>query len=147
MAKNAPPAPLGLRKTVPGADAIDIFVGGCIRMRRRKLGMTQATLGGRIGVTYQQVQKYETGNSRLSAAGLVRVAGALEVAVTALLPERPVVQPDDEFTAAFAHEADNRPLVLAWAQLDRDQRREVLNLVLGLAQKNAAPRRRSRADR
>jgi transcriptional regulator with XRE-family HTH domain len=132
---------------LPNPDPIDVFVGGCIRIRRRKLGMTQATLAGRIGVTYQQIQKYETGVNRLAAAGLVRVADALETTVAALLPDGPAVEADDELVAAFARDRDNRPLAVAWNQLDDAQRREVLNLVLGLAQKNAGPRRRSRSDR
>lgn len=123
-------------------DPIDAFVGARVRLRRRKLGMSQAALGARIGVKFQQIQKYENGSNRISASMLIRIADALEIAVVELLPDGPAVQPEDEFVGPFSRATSNRPLVSAWMRLDDDQRRDVLNLVLGLAQKNAGPRPR-----
>jgi transcriptional regulator with XRE-family HTH domain len=127
---------------VPGADPIDIYVGTQVRTRRRKLGMSQVELGARIGVTFQQVQKYENANNRISASALMRIADALEIAAAELLPDGPQVQPDDEYVAMFARETANRGLVAAWGKLEADQREQIQNLVLGLAQKNAGVRRR-----
>jgi transcriptional regulator with XRE-family HTH domain len=129
---------------VAAPDPIDHYVGTQVRLRRRKLGMSQVALGARVGVTFQQVQKYENADNRISTSMLVRIADALDIAINELLPEGPVVRPDDELVAPFARDPAHRPLVAAWMQLDDDQRSQVLNLVLGLAQKNAGGRRRSR---
>lgn len=61
------------------ADPIDIHVGSRIRMRRVLLGLSQQSLGKVLGVTFQQVQKYEGGANRVGASRLYRVAQALEV--------------------------------------------------------------------
>jgi transcriptional regulator with XRE-family HTH domain len=60
---------------------IDIHVGKRIRMRRLLLGMTQDTLATRLGVTFQQLQKYETGFNRVSASRLSEVADNLRVPI------------------------------------------------------------------
>jgi len=58
-------------------DAIDVQIGRRIRMRRRLLGLNQTELARRIGVTFQQVHKYETGQSAVTAARLYAIATAL----------------------------------------------------------------------
>jgi transcriptional regulator with XRE-family HTH domain len=58
----------------PEALAIDQQVGRNILARRKDLGMNQATLAELIGVSFQQIQKYETGTNRVSAATLYRVS-------------------------------------------------------------------------
>ncbi len=60
-----------------GPDPIDVAVGARIRLRRLELGMSQQTLAQQLGVTFQQVQKYERGANRISASMLVRAARAL----------------------------------------------------------------------
>jgi transcriptional regulator with XRE-family HTH domain len=62
-------------------DPIDVRVGGRMRDRRREIGLSQEKLGAAIGVTFQQVQKYENARNRLSASALFRVAKALGVEV------------------------------------------------------------------
>lgn len=57
----------------------DAQVGRLIRLRRLQLGLSQSELGRRIGVTYQQVQKYEQGLNRVNATSLQALATALEV--------------------------------------------------------------------
>jgi DNA-binding transcriptional regulator YiaG len=57
--------------------AIDLHIGRRIRMRRRQLGLNQSELARRIGVTFQQVHKYETGQSAVTAARLFAIATAL----------------------------------------------------------------------
>ena len=57
----------------------DAQVGKLIRLRRLQLGLSQSELGRRIGVTYQQVQKYEQGLNRVNATSLQALATALEV--------------------------------------------------------------------
>jgi len=60
---------------------IDLHLGKRLRRRRRLLGLTQQQLADAVGVRFQQIQKYECGANRISAARLWRLAEALEVAV------------------------------------------------------------------
>lgn len=60
-------------------DPIDVYVGSRVRMRRTMLGMSQERLGEEIGVTFQQVQKYEKGANRIGASRLQRIAAVLSV--------------------------------------------------------------------
>ena len=61
------------------AHPIDIYVGGRMRLRRIQLGLSQGALAGKIGVSFQAVQKYESGDIRISASRLYDVAQVLEV--------------------------------------------------------------------
>ena len=58
---------------------IDKHVGARVRIRRIEIGMSQADLGAAVGVTYQQIQKYEMGTSRIGASRLQRIGKALRV--------------------------------------------------------------------
>lgn len=68
---------------------IDVHVGKRIRMRRQFLGMNQATLARQLGVTFQQVQKYEGGANRVSASRLAEVARILDVPVPHFFADLP----------------------------------------------------------
>ncbi|WP_375665884.1 helix-turn-helix domain-containing protein [Bartonella sp. CL41QHWL] len=57
----------------------DIFIGKKIRLRRKMLKMSQKTLGQHLGVTFQQIQKYENGLNRVSAGRLKEIADILNV--------------------------------------------------------------------
>ena len=72
---------------VIGPDPIDVEVGGRIRARRIALGISQTALAKALGLTFQQVQKYEKGANRVSASTLVRVARELAVTVAFLVGE------------------------------------------------------------
>ncbi|WCJ65425.1 MULTISPECIES: helix-turn-helix domain-containing protein [Agrobacterium] len=63
---------------------IDVHVGTQIRMRRKSLGMSQSALAGRLGITFQQVQKYEKGANRVGASRLQAIASILGVDVSSL---------------------------------------------------------------
>lgn len=67
-------------------DPIDVLVGERMKARRQVLGLSQADLGEAIGVSFQQVQKYERGTNRVSASMLCHAARALECAPAELLP-------------------------------------------------------------
>jgi transcriptional regulator with XRE-family HTH domain len=66
----------------PRADALDQRIGDQVRTRRLLVGMTQEKLGDALGVSFQQVQKYEKGANRISASRLRQIASALDVPVT-----------------------------------------------------------------
>ncbi len=65
-----------------GPDPIDRFVGARIRGRRLGMRISQTKLGHAIGVTFQQIQKYESGANRVGASNLFRIATALSVDVS-----------------------------------------------------------------
>jgi transcriptional regulator with XRE-family HTH domain len=77
----------GLAKPGP----IDVHIGARIRLRRRQLGMAQASLGEAIGVRFQQVQNYERGKVRISAARLYYMARALDAPVAFFFDDAPDV--------------------------------------------------------
>ena len=78
---------------VANADPIDIEVGARLRTRRKILGMSQTKLANALGLTFQQVQKYERGSNRVSASMLVRAARELEITVASLVGETHDGQP------------------------------------------------------
>src|SRR5438128_310582 len=61
------------------ANPVDKHVGSRVRMRRVLIGMSQERLGDALGLTFQQVQKYEKGTNRIGASRLQQIAGVLEV--------------------------------------------------------------------
>lgn len=61
---------------------IDVHVGARIRLRRTLLGISQTTLADALGLTFQQVQKYERGGNRVSSSRLVDMANALDVSIS-----------------------------------------------------------------
>ena len=71
---------------------IDVHVGGRVRMRRLLLGMNQETLANALGLTFQQVQKYEGGANRVSASRLSAMAEILGVPISYFFGD---LQPDD----------------------------------------------------
>ncbi len=85
MAKSKPRLGHGTGKPHP----IDGHVGARVRLRRTLLGMTQTTLGDAIGLTFQQVQKYENGTNRLSASRLHDLARVLDVSIEYFFDEMP----------------------------------------------------------
>ena len=62
--------------------SIDCYIGARVRMRRLMLNMSQENLSARLGVTFQQIQKYEKGTNRISAGRLLELAIALRVPVS-----------------------------------------------------------------
>src|SRR5215475_2841161 len=75
---------------------IDKHVGSRVRMRRMMLSMSQEKLGGALGLTFQQVQKYEKGTNRIGASGLQQISHILQVPVAFFFEGAPTLhgQPD-----------------------------------------------------
>lgn len=59
---------------------VDIYVGGRLRLKRTLAGFSQERLGDRVGLTFQQIQKYEKGANRISASRMFQFARVLDVA-------------------------------------------------------------------
>jgi transcriptional regulator with XRE-family HTH domain len=73
------------RKRSPRTSStVDKHIGARIRESRRALGMTQESLGELLGVTFQQIQKYEKGRNRVSAARLFEICEALDVSLASM---------------------------------------------------------------
>jgi transcriptional regulator with XRE-family HTH domain len=85
------------RISPPGPHRIDVYVGLQVRLRRRALGMGQHELADAIGLTFQQVQKYERGANRISASKLYEIARALRAPIDSFFGglEDPVSAPQD----------------------------------------------------
>ena len=106
---------------------IDILVGQRIRAVRRVRGVTQTELAEKVGVKFQQVQKYETGMNRVSCSRLVMIAEALEADPSFF------IQPKEISTADRPDFADLSGDDIKWLRLGRSmtdaERRAVLNLI------------------
>lgn len=76
-------------------DPVDVAIGTRIRSRREELRITQAQLAAGAGVTFQQIQKYERGVNRVSAARLLQIAAVLKSTGAALLGELDTAEGDD----------------------------------------------------
>ena len=85
-----------------GPDPIDVAVGHRIRVRRKWLGVSQSTLAEHLGVSFQQVQKYERGANRVSASMLVRIAQRLDTTVGELVGETATPFSDEGLFAKLA---------------------------------------------
>lgn len=71
-----------------GPKPVDKMIGAAIRTRRKALNMTQEALAGALGLTFQQVQKYERGTNRVSASTLLEIARALKCRVEDIYPDQ-----------------------------------------------------------
>jgi transcriptional regulator with XRE-family HTH domain len=65
----------------------DVWVGMRVRVRRKELGLSQSSLGEKVGITFQQIQKYEKGTNRIGAGRLQAMANALGVSVSYFFPD------------------------------------------------------------
>jgi transcriptional regulator with XRE-family HTH domain len=83
-------------------DNVDVEVGRLVRVQRIAKGLSQTELGNQIGVTFQQVQKYESGANRISMGRLTRISRVLGVDITYLLGAKgrpaptPAINPKDQ---------------------------------------------------
>lgn len=69
-----------------GPDPVDLYVGAQVRKRREELGFNQSDLARGLGLTFQQVQKYERGSNRISASKLHKIAEVLKAPVEWFFP-------------------------------------------------------------
>ena len=78
-----------MAKIPTSPDPVDIEVGANIKRRRQLGGLSQTELGKALGVSFQQVQKYENGRNRVSASALQKIADVLCVPVSSLFRQQP----------------------------------------------------------
>lgn len=117
------------------ATEIDLHLGKRLRRRRRLLGLTQQQLAMHVGIRFQQIQKYECGANRISAARLYQLAEALETPVSyffdglseALERKETLPERGDMFSRK-----ETLDLIQAYYQLDERPRRRLLDLAKSL---------------
>jgi transcriptional regulator with XRE-family HTH domain len=112
----------------------DVEVGQRIRARRMAKGMSQTELGGLLGVTFQQVQKYEKGVNRVGAGRLVRVGEALEVPVSFFFGGTDVGSDETRAILGFLDTAYSLRLLRAFTRIPQsDIQRSIVELVENIA--------------
>ena len=135
MAKKAP-------------NPIDKHVGSRVRMRRMMLSMSQEKLGDALGLTFQQVQKYEKGTNRIGASRLQQISGILQVPVAFFFEGAPEVgpgrapgvrdAPSPTYVADFLATSDGLALTKAFMRIpDTKLRRRIVDLVEQIAGEDA----------
>jgi transcriptional regulator with XRE-family HTH domain len=107
-----------------GPNPVDVHVGGRVRLRRTLLGMSQEKLGEAIGLTFQQVQKYERGANRVGASRLFDLSRVLDVPVGFFFDEMPA---DVASSSPAQRPGSGRPI--PEQELDPMVKRETLELV------------------
>ncbi len=101
----------GDEKTSRRPNPIDIHVGSRVRFRRMLLGMSQEKLGEKLGLTFQQVQKYEKGINRIGASRLFDLAQVLGVSVQFFYEEAPAPEGHPFVQEGFAEKSDEHSIV------------------------------------
>ena len=107
-----------------GPNPVDVHVGSRVRLRRTLLGMSQEKLGEAIGLTFQQVQKYERGANPFRASRLFDLSRVLDVPVGFFFDEMP-----DDVAASSPAQRPGRDKPLPEQELDPMVKRETLELV------------------
>ena len=134
MAKKAP-------------NPIDKHVGSRVRMRRMMLEMSQERLGDALGLTFQQVQKYEKGTNRIGASRLQQISNILDVPVSFFFEGAPSVPGptgagagvSTAYISEFLATSDGLALTKAFMQIeDAKLRRRIVDLVQAIAGKEKA---------
>ena len=123
---------------------IDIHVGSRVRLRRMMLGMSQERLGESLGITFQQIQKYEKGTNRIGASRLQHIARVLSVPVSFFFEDAPgapvekaagMAEPKStHYVVDFLSSAEGLQLNKAFIRIKEPKlRRRIIDLVRALA--------------
>ena len=123
-------------KTAKRISVEDVHIGRRIAQRRVELGLSQGDLGGALGVTFQQVQKYEKGANRVSGGRLLRIARALKVDVQWFYDGlgQTVADPEaGKITAAFVASSQGRTIVNLWPRLSAAKRMAAVEVLRAMA--------------
>jgi len=125
---------------------VDKHVGSRVRMRRMMLGMSQEKLGRALGLTFQQVQKYEKGTNRIGASRLQQISKILQVPVAFFFEGAPSpigsaaeldTAPSPAYLSDFLASTDGLALTKAFTRIKNTQlRRRIVDLVEGIASAN-----------
>src|SRR6201989_2603708 len=122
---------------------VDKYVGSRVRMRRIMLGMSQEKLGEALGLTFQQIQKYEKGTNRVGASRIQQIAEILQVPVSFLFEGGPSGTPGPDrfsegaspsYVSDFLATSEGLALTKAFTRItDSKMRRSIVDLVEQIA--------------
>ncbi len=128
-----------MNQSVRAPNPVDVHVGTRVRLRRTLLGMTQTGLGDAIGLTFQQVQKYERGVNRIGSSRLYDLARVLEVPINFFFDEIPkdvaakyggaskgMAEGAEEFDPDIVSKRETLELVRAYYKIESPQVRKRL---------------------
>jgi transcriptional regulator with XRE-family HTH domain len=142
-----PARPQGeLAMATKAPNPIDKYVGSRVRMRRIMLGMSQEKLGEALGLTFQQIQKYEKGTNRVGASRIQQISEILQVPVSFLFEGGPTSNSGDGFTEGtsptyvsdFLATSEGLALTRAFTRIaDSKLRRSIVDLVEQIAAREA----------
>ena len=134
---------------------VDKHVGSRVRMRRMMLSMSQERLGDGLGLTFQQVQKYEKGTNRIGASRLQQISEMLQVPVSFFFEGAPTADilanghsggngfdeaPSPAYFSDFLATSDGLALTKAFVRIgDAKLRRNIVDLVASIADKQLTP--------
>jgi transcriptional regulator with XRE-family HTH domain len=112
----------------------DRHIGSQIKARRNAIGMSQEKLGDMLGLTFQQVQKYEKGMNRVGAGRLLDIGTILQVPVTyfyeGLSTDRFKVSSEDKATSLLLATTEGQRLIKAFSMIESPQlRRKLVDLI------------------
>jgi transcriptional regulator with XRE-family HTH domain len=126
------------------ANPIDAHVGARMRLRRTMVGLSQEKLGDKLGVTFQQVQKYEKGTNRIGAGRLYDVSRILEVPVPFFYEDLPgdlsssvtgMAESQSTYSIDILSSAEGHKLAVNFARVsDPKVRKKIVDLVKALAE-------------
>jgi transcriptional regulator with XRE-family HTH domain len=115
-------------------DPLDVMVGVKIRVFRNHRGLSQSDLAEKIGVAFQQVQKYESGANRVGAGRLSRIAAALDISIGELFEPSQHKSPNSKSPLHLLAERDALRVLKAFARMtDPRVRRAIARLVESVA--------------
>jgi len=130
MMRNRPSRP-GKRQTA-AMHAVDLQVGSRIRLERNAKGFTQERLANEIGVSFQQVQKYEKGTNRVGAGRLTAIAAVLEIPVNKLIGDA-LESTKNTNTLDLMNQPHAIKLLRLWQIITPPQRASMIALIETLA--------------
>jgi transcriptional regulator with XRE-family HTH domain len=121
-------------------DPLDVMVGAKIRIFRSHRGMSQTDLARKIGVAFQQVQKYEKGTNRIGASRLSRIAAVLGISVGELFETPDDAAQDCKSPLRLLSGRDELRVLTAYARIaDPRLRRAIVELVESAADREPEP--------
>ena len=133
-----------MAETKKTPNPIDIHVGARVRLRRTMLGLSQEKLGESLGVTFQQVQKYEKGSNRIGASRLQKLSEILKTPISFFFEDAPGSQKNmvdgmseadsPNYVVDFLSTSEGLQLNRAFANIkDPKVRKKIIDLVRSLA--------------
>jgi transcriptional regulator with XRE-family HTH domain len=126
------------------ADPIDAHVAQRLRLRRELAGYTQDKLGQAVGVSFQMIQKYENGMSRVGASRLLKIAKVLGVPVAWFfedfnaMGETMLAQPKAQIDESVFQKRETHELLKAYYALPEAMRKHILTMVQGMKTEEAS---------